>query len=324
MAVMITGGTGFLGSYLAHHMVREKGEKGLVLFDMYPRMSNITEIRDEVTVVQGDILEPHELLLTMDRYDIDRVVHLAAILGGAVEEKMVPYLRVQCMGTANVFEACRIHGVKRVVYASSAAVYRGNPNPLEEVDEDVPPQPKGLYSACKHWGEKIAEEYRVAHGLDYVAVRPTSVFGLGRGWRGSYASHLTPIPETPHFLVQPEVAALGEPIEMPADDTPTDWIYAADAAEVWYLALTFPDPAHRVFNMRSERRLMGELTAHVRDLLPDAQITVSKEPMKDPLQLMSNRRIIEDLGFRAKYTMETGMVEYLSMVREQAGLPPVG
>ena len=46
--------------------------------------------------------------------------------------------------------------------------------------------------------------------------------------------------------------------------------------------------------------------------------------MKDPLQLMSNRRIIEDLGFRAKYTMETGMVEYLSMVREQAGLPPCG
>ena len=46
---------------------------------------------------------------------------------------------------------------------------------------------------------------------------------------------------------------------MPADDTPTDWIYAADAAEVWYLALTFPDPAHRVFNMRSERRLMGEV-----------------------------------------------------------------
>ena len=76
--------------------------------------------------------------------------------------------------------------------------------------------------------------------------------------------------------------------------------------------------------MRSERRLMGELTSHVRDLLPDAQITVSKEPMKDPLQLMSNRRIIEDLGFRAKYTMESGMVEYLSMVREQAGLPPVG
>ena len=324
MAIMITGGTGFLGSYLARHLIQQKGETGIVLFEMYPNLTRVEEIRDQVEIVQGDILEPQELLSTMDKYHVDRVIHLAAILGGANPEKFVPYLRVHCMGTANVFEACRLHGVDRVVYASSAAVYRGNPNPMEEVDEDVAPKPKGLYSACKFWGEKIAETYREEHGLDYTVLRPTSVFGLGRGQRGSWSSRLTPIPETPHHMVLPELAALGEPVEMPPNDLLTDWIYAADAAEAWYCALTVKDPAHRVFNMRSERRRLGEVTAHLQDLLPDAQITVSSQPVEDPLQLMSNKRLVEDLGFKARYTMETGMVDYLNRVRSQAGLPPVG
>ena len=127
MATMITGGTGFLGSYLARHLVQEKGDTDLVLYDMYPTMSRVADIQDRVTIVQGDVLEPQELLAAMQRHDVDRVVHLAFILGGSGNHKEVPYLRVQCMGTANVFEACRIHGVKRVVYASSVAVYGGNP-----------------------------------------------------------------------------------------------------------------------------------------------------------------------------------------------------
>ena len=113
MAIMITGGTGFLGSYLARHLIQEKGETGIVLFEMYPTLTRVEEIRDQVEIVQGDILEPQELLSTMQKYDVDRVIHLAAILGEANPEKFVPYLRVHCMGTANVFEACRLHGVSR-------------------------------------------------------------------------------------------------------------------------------------------------------------------------------------------------------------------
>ena len=153
------------------------------------------------------------------------------------------------MGTANVFEACRIHGVSRVVYASSVAVYGGLPNRDQEVTEDVVPRPNGFYGACKLWAEHIAETYNQEYGLDVIGLRPTSVFGLGRGQRGSYASRLTPIPETPHFMVLPELAALGEPVVMPPDEQETDWIYAADAAEAWRCALTAENPEYRIFNM---------------------------------------------------------------------------
>ena len=322
MSIMITGGTGFLGSYLARHLLEEKGESDLVLFEKYPNLSRVDDIRDRVTIVQGDVLEPLEVLSTMQRHDVDRVVHLAYILSEPVDGKMRPYVDIQCMGMINVFEACRMQGVSRVCFASSAAVFAGHPNRDSEFHEDDPPMPDTIYGACKNWGDHIAEVYQRKYGLDTVGLRPASVFGLGRGQRGSWSSGLAGLDGTRHFMVLPELAALGEPIEMPPDDQVIDWMYAGDAAEAWYLVLTVQNPAHRMFNMVSERRRIGDVTAHLRNILPDSEISVSSTPTT-MTPLLNNDRLVNELGFRARYTMETGMTHYLNMVRERAGLPPV-
>lgn len=322
MSIMITGGTGFLGSYLVKHLVEEKGITDVVLYDQYPNESRIADIRDRITLEQGSVLEPFELLHVMERHQVDRIIHLAFILGEPDQFKPVAYLNVQCMGTANVFEAARLHGVKRLVYASSAAVYGHNPPDWTEVTEDDAPTPNTMYGACKLWGEHIAEVYTNRYGLDIISLRPCSVFGLGRGLRGSYASGLTPLPEQPHFMVLPERAALGEVVQMPPDNVPVDWIYAADAAEAWYLAMTVGHPQHRVFNLRAERRQMGEMTAHLRQILPEAQIDVGTDRPRS-LYLLNNDRLVNELGFKARWSMETGLVDYLNLVRGEAGLPPI-
>ena len=325
MSTMITGGSGFLGSYLARHMVQEKGETGIVLFDMYPNMSRIAEIQDHVVVVQGDVLETHELLSTMKQYDVDRVVHLAFILGGAQKgkadvppDKLLRYLKVQCMGTANVFDACRIHGVERLAYASSVAVHAYTTDTTAVYNEDVVPRPDTFYGACKLWTEHIAEIYHHSYGVDSVGMRPTTVFGLGAGQRGSYSASLSVGAERPEFVILPELAALGRPAVMPPNDQVTDWMYGADAAEAWWLALTVKDPPHRVFNMFSERRPFGDMTAHLRKVMPEAQITVSNEPV-DLFPLMDNTRLKTELGFAPRYTLEEGLDHYISIVRRQTG-----
>jgi nucleoside-diphosphate-sugar epimerase len=322
MSIMITGGTGFLGSYLARHLLEEKGEPDLVLFEKYPNLSRVDDIRDRVTIVQGDVLEPLEVLSTMQRHDVDRVVHLAYILSEPVDGKMRPYVDIQCMGMINVFEACRMQGVSRVCFASSAAVFAGHPDRDREFHEDDPPMPDTIYGACKNWGDHIAQVYQRKYGLDTVGLRPASVFGLGRGQRGSWSSGLAGLDGTRHFMVLPELAALGEPIEMPPDDQVIDWMYAGDAAEAWYLVLTVQNPAHRMFNMVSERRRIGDVTAHLRNILPDSEISVSSKPTT-MTPLLNNDRLVNELGFRARYTMEAGMTHYLNMVRERADLPPV-
>lgn len=188
MAVLITGGTGFLGSYLTRHLVQEKGIKGkeLVLFDRYPNTERIAEVADRVTLVTGDITEPTELAAAIKHYGVDQVYHLAAILGDPPSGQVISYMKVMCDGTLNVFETCRILGVKRVVYGSSVAVYlggsrwRGARKPGEELDEDDAPNPFGFYGMCKLYSEHLAALYTRRFGLETVGLRPTSVFGMGR------------------------------------------------------------------------------------------------------------------------------------------------
>ena len=100
MAIMITGGTGLIGSHTARHWLREKGESNLVLFEVYPNYSQIADIQEHVTVVLGNVLEPTELLNTMQQYDIDRVIHLAYIRGG--EDNPSSSIKINCIGTTNV------------------------------------------------------------------------------------------------------------------------------------------------------------------------------------------------------------------------------
>jgi UDP-glucose 4-epimerase len=330
MSIMITGGTGFLGSYLTRHLVREKGVRGkqIILFDRYPSTERIAEVLEDVVIVAGDITEPTEIMAALKKYQVEQIYHLAAILGDPPAGQVVSYMKVMCDGTLNVMEAARIAGVKRVVYGSSVAVYVGGAKwrsvkrPGEELDEDDPPSPGGFYGMCKLYSENVAALYSRRFGLETVGLRPTSVFGWGRGIRGSYASGLTPIPEHPHYMVLPELAALGKPITMPPDDTESDWIYAADAAEAWYCAMNTPKPGRLVYNMAAEMRRMADVTAHLRRLLPEASISVSEQRVAT-VPKMNCDNLRKDLGFQPRYTMETGMVDYLNLVRKAAGLPPV-
>ncbi len=307
MATMITGGTGFLGSYLARHLVEEKGMRGreLVLFDRYPNRERIAAVADDVTVIAGDITEPSEIAAAITALKVDRIYHLAAILGDPPPAQVASYMKVMCDGTLNVFEAARILGVKRVVYASSVAVYLGGSGwrsvkargaPL---DEDDPPSPGSFYGMCKLYAENLAALYSRRFGLETVGLRPTSVFGWGRWVRGSYASGLTPVPDNPHYMV-----------------------LAADAAEAWYCAMNTPKPRRPVYNMAAEMRRMAEVTDHLRKLLPDAHITVSEQPVPT-VPKMNYENLRKDLGFQPRYTMETGMIHYLNLVRQNAGLPPL-
>ncbi len=294
MSILITGGTGFLGSHLTRHIVEQKGRDDIVLYDNLPVLDRISEIADRVTVVRGDVLEIQNLLETMKRHDVDRVIHLAYIAGGEVDPgRAVPYVRVQCLGTANVFEAARIHGVKRLVNASSVAVY-GVPSG-RVADEDDPVFPNRPYAACKAWSEHMAAMFN-GWEMEIVSLRVTSSMGVGRLGRATLAQGLTH--ERVSFMAAPELAALGHPVTMPPDDQIMDYVHAADTAEAFWCALTVDELPHRVYNLRAEQRPVGDMTACMRRLLPDASISVAAERTQE-LQLMDNTRLVQELGFAA-------------------------
>ena len=307
MAILITGGTGFLGSHVARHLLQEKQESDLVLFDSLPNYTRIADIQDQVTVVRGDILEPTDLLAAIRRYDVDRVIHLAVSHQRFADAIPASFIKINCIGTSNVFEVARIQGVKRVVYTSSGAVY-GTRKTLagEEVDEDVTPKPAGIYGACKLFNEHTADFYWKTFGLDVIGLRPTGVFGAGRLEKGRGWT------QPGHIYDAPGLVALGQAITMPPDDQLMDWIYVADAAQSLFCALQAKEVHHRIYNMTGGRARAGEFTSLLRQRFPSAHISVSTEPV-EALPLMNNERLRAGLGFHPGFTIERGMEEYLLM-----------
>jgi nucleoside-diphosphate-sugar epimerase len=312
MAILITGGTGFLGRHLTRHLL-QSGEKDLVLLDSNPNLTAIAEVAAQVKVVPGDVLEPTALIDTIKKYNIAGIIHLAYLLGTGGIRNPLPSIRVNCMGTTNVFEAARLTGITRIVYMSSVAVY-----PLRttltgpQLSEDDPPAPDTVYGACKLFNEHIAAYYAQAYGLDPIGIRPTSVFGMGRGQRRGADSD--------HFMVLPELALLGQPVVMPPDEQVSDWMYVADAAEVFTRAYRAKEPKHRIFNMSGACRPTSEITAYLRAILPQAKISVSDKPLA-MTSLVKTDRLRTELDFTPKYTVEEGILAYLNEVRKREGLP---
>jgi nucleoside-diphosphate-sugar epimerase len=312
MSILITGGTGFLGRHLVRHMLAA-GEKDLVVLDAVPNMQAITDISSQIKVVPGDVLEVTSLIDTISKYKIEGIIHLAYLLGTGGIRNPLPSINVNCIGTTNIFEAARLTGVKRVVYMSSVAVFPmrytlGGP----ELSEDDPPAPDSVYGACKLFNEHIASYYANAYGLDPIGIRPTSVFGEGRGHRRGA--------EPDHFMVLPELALLGHAVTMPPDDQVSDWMYCRDAAEVFLRAYRAQNPKHRIFNMSGAPRKTGEITAYLREILPQAKISVSDKPFT-MTSLVKTDRLRDELNFTPKYTVEEGILAYLNDVRKREGMP---
>ncbi|MET0241629.1 MAG: NAD(P)-dependent oxidoreductase [Sphingobium sp.] len=312
MTILITGGTGFLGSYFTRYAVNQ-GEN-VVLLDRYADRGRIADVLDRVTVIEGDVADFDPVAKILADHCVDRIAHFAFILGSPKPGQMLPYVQVQCAGTATVLEAARLAGVARVLFASSVAAY--GHQTADILTEDLVPNPSDPYGICKAWGEAMGRHYQAKLGLDFVSLRFGSTYGYGRGRRGSFASGMLDAQPQVHYMARLDDAVRGHAIEMPRGDALADWTYAGDAAQAVWLALTKPDIAHSLYNVASERSPVGDFTRILRDLLPGIDIAESQTELPNNAHApMSNARLLGDLGFKPAYSLEDGVRDYIERVR---------
>ena len=216
MTMLITGGTGFLGSYFTRYATLEQGLDRVVVLDRYVDRGRIDDALDLVTVIDGDVTDTGAVRSAIEQHGVDRVAHFAFMLGFPTPGHMIPYIRVQCLGTATVFEASATgRGATGPVLQLCGRIRPSTELPLTE---DLAVNPTEPYGSSKVWGEALGRHYTAELGLEVVSLRFGSTFGLGRAWRGSYNSGLLSLPVQSHYIARVDDAVRGKPIDLPRGD----------------------------------------------------------------------------------------------------------
>lgn len=308
MTILITGGTGFLGSYLTRRLLKE-GYKDIVILDLFPNPANLQDAADKVTLLQGDSSEAVELFKVATKYKVTDIFNMAYLMSRGAEESHAQAIRVNCLGVSNVFEVALLCGVRRVIWPSSGAVYGHYLTTWKDADEpltmDHLPLADSMYGASKLFNERTAELF-AKRGGDHIALRLPNVYGYGRGHRPGVARDI-------YSLIIEEPAA-GKPFVAPPPEQRFAWTYVEDVAEAFLCALRAPKPPVRIFNVSGEIRTTADTVNYLKSLLPGAKIDFGREPARR-LPLADATPIREHLGFQPRFSMEEGIKDYLARMR---------
>jgi len=237
MNYLITGAAGFLGSSLANHLARE-GHQIRGLDDLSTGDPKV--LAPDVHFTRGDVSDRPKLWTLLQ--DVDVVYHLAARVS-VPESILYPhdYNTVNVGGTVSLMEAMRDVGVKRVVLASSGAVY-GDLNDAV-LAESTSPVPRSPYAVSKLSAEYYVRTIGVLWGIETVSLRIFNAYGPGQ--------HLPPShpPVVPHYLRQ---ALRGGTLVAHGDGSQTrDYIYVDDVVSAMVAASTAPSVNGQVINVGS-------------------------------------------------------------------------
>ena len=310
MSVFIAGGTGFIGRRLTRSLVAQ-GETVTVM-DIAPQDGDFDDLGDKVKIVRGDISQFDDVIDKMAAAEADRVINLAYYIGNHHPPHVAMKLNV--IGMDNFFEAARLTGAKRVVYASSLAVYGFQRNYGErEVNEEDFKHGDNQYAMHKIFNEWQAEDYRGKFDMSITGVRPTNVSGPDKIF-GS-VDHV-------QCVVRP---ARGKVAKFAFADYTRLPIHVDDITEIFQRVLMADDPKHSLYNSGGTTITMGDLADMVRGYLPDADIQFENATggkKESGVYLMDNSRLVDEFGIQFRPWPER-VLQIINAVRSEEGKEPI-
>lgn len=316
---LIVGGAGPAGSHIADALLA-RGASLVRCFDNFSLGGGeaIGHLAHDARVerVRGDMLRLEHLLEAAD--GIDGVFLVAAYLAGPLAADLATGTEVNTRGVRNVLEACRLRGVRKLVYSSSVGVY-GNAVDVDSITEDTPYIPTGvgavmsIYSASKLMAEAMCRLYEERHGLPCIALRYSSIYGPRQH---SHSINALPVVEIYDSLAAgkaPRIRGDGEDVH--------DYLYMTDLARANVMAMA-SDRSGLALNITSGRaRSVNDIARELLRLTGSALVPVHTE-VGDRLRFTTSNRLQysiararEVLGWQPEVTLEQGLAAYVAWRR---------
>jgi UDP-glucose 4-epimerase len=303
MKALVTGGAGFIGSNLVGLLLGE-GHSVVVLDDISSGYEE--NLYPEAGFVRGDVTDG--ALVRSAASGCDVVFHLAASVGNTRSiENPVRDSQINVIGTLNVLEAARAHGIPRIVLSSSAGIF-GELKTLP-IREDHPQDPDSPYGVSKLAAEKMCLVYNKLHGMSNVCLRYFNVYGVRQRF-DAYGNVIPIFAE--RMLRHQEVVIFGD------GEQTRDFVNVADVARANYLAGT-TDGARGVFNLGSASRItINELVRIMAEISGETPRITHGDPrpgdVRDSLAAIDAARAA--FGFQPSVPLEEGLRAYLGWLRD--------
>lgn len=299
MKALVTGGSGFIGSNVSK-MLLSKGVD-VVVFDNLSS-GNYDNIRDlNVTFIKGDILDRDAISNACEGVDV--VFHLAASVG---RQRSIDHPQldseINLIGTINVLEGMRKHGVKKIVYSSSAAIFGELQSP--EIDENHPQNADSPYGVSKLAAEKMILSYADIYEITAVCLRYFNIYGINQ----RYDLYGNVIPIFAHRLFT------GEPLLIYGDGLQTrDFVNVIDVARANVMAgLEYQKT--NVFNLGSGASITINRLAEMMQEFAGINngIRYLPERKADVKHCKADAsKVLNEMGFKAIVSLEFGLKEYI-------------
>ncbi|HCR72419.1 MAG TPA: LPS biosynthesis protein WbpP [Anaerolineae bacterium] len=305
MKYLITGGAGFIGSHIANTLL--KSGKEVRIFDNFSsgKRENLQDL--DVEIIEGDLRNDDDVNKAVKGIDI--IFHEAAFVSVPESmEKPQECLDVNVTGTSKLFESARRSGVKRVVVASSAAVY--GDSEAYPLSEDTPLKQLSPYAVSKRIDEMYAELFTNQFGLEVVALRYFNVYGPRQRPDSMYAAAV------PIFIRH---ILDNKPITVYGDGGQTrDLVNVKDVVQANLLASEHPKAPGQIFNVCTgiETKLL-DLLDILYEIFPNAPKHVHAEPRAGDIyrSIGTPKKIMDTLGFKPQVSLADGLAEAVEVMR---------
>lgn len=296
---MVTGGAGFIGSHTVESILSEGHE--VVIYDNFStgRECNLSGFCDRVEIIRADVRDKDTLLQAMA--GVEHVIHLAAEISVVKSLEEPDFIfDVNVGGTLNVLMAAQKNGVKRVVLASSSAVY--GDTGMTPQHEGMLPNPISPYGASKMSAEHCLSCFYHLHSLETVRLRYFNVFGPRQNPKSQYAAV---IPKFVDRLLE------GKELHIYGDGEQTrDFVFVGDVARANYLSCTSDAAPGEVFNISSGRSIsVNDLAKTLMDVTGSQVDVVHEEPVSGEIKysISDSTKTRKVFGFTSRVRLEEGL-----------------